>query len=148
MESPLILSIKKKEKNNEVSLQGNKSKFQKKFLLISKFETLFSVQIIEVLSGFLLVNSSSAVTPKFTVEPDNPTYADEGLPIVIDCAAEGDPKPTIQWDKDSVMNDFDDKRWVAVISAKNHKRQSVTAKRENSQTPKVLTAILTLPNLT
>jgi len=29
---------------------------------------------------------------------------------------------------------------VAVISAKNHKRQSVTAKREKSQTPKVLTA--------
>jgi len=27
------------------------------------------------------------------------------------------------------------------------KRQSVTAKREKSQTPKVLTAILTLPNL-
>jgi len=40
------------------------------------------------------------------------------------------------------------KRWVAVISAKNHKRQSVTAKQEKSQTPKVLTAILTLPNLT
>jgi len=37
---------------------------------------------------------------------------------------------------------------VAVISIKNHKRQSVTAKREKSQTPKVLTAILTLPNLT
>ena len=42
---------------------------------------------------------------------------------------------------------------VAVISAKNHKRQrrkrqSVIAKREKSQTPKVLTAILTLPNLT
>jgi len=42
---------------------------------------------------------------------------------------------------------------VAVISAKNHKRQrrkrqSVTAKREKSQTPKVFTAILTLPNLT
>ena len=45
----------------------------------------------------------------------------------------------------------------AVISAKNHKRQrrkrqserqSVTAEREKSQTPKVLTAILTLPNLT
>jgi len=40
---------------------------------------------------------------------------------------------------------------VAVISAKNHKRQrrkrqSVTAKREKSQTPKFLTAILTLPN--
>ena len=43
--------------------------------------------------------------------------------------------------------------WVAVISAKNHKRrrrkrQSVTAERERSQTPKVLTAIQTLPNLT
>jgi len=37
---------------------------------------------------------------------------------------------------------------VAVISAKNHKRQAVTAKLEKSQTPKVLTAILTLPNLT
>jgi len=42
---------------------------------------------------------------------------------------------------------------VAVISAKKHKRQrrkrqSVTAKREKSQTPKVLTAILALPNLT
>jgi len=42
---------------------------------------------------------------------------------------------------------------VAVISAKNHKRQrrmrqSVTAKREKSQTPKVLTTILTLSNLT
>jgi len=40
---------------------------------------------------------------------------------------------------------------VAVMSAKNHKRQrrkcqSVTAKREKS--PKVLTEILTLPNLT
>jgi len=42
---------------------------------------------------------------------------------------------------------------VAVITAKNHvrqrrKRQSVTAKREKSQTLKVLTSILTLPNLT
>jgi len=45
------------------------------------------------------------------------------------------------------------KFWVAVISAKNHKRQrrkrqSVTAKREKSQTPKVLATILTLPNQT
>jgi len=47
----------------------------------------------------------------------------------------------------------DNNRGVAVISGKNHKRQrrkreSVTAKREKSQTPKFLTAILTLPNLT
>jgi len=39
------------------------------------------------------------------------------------------------------------------MSAKKHKRQrrerqSVTAKWEKSQTPKFLTAILTLPNLT
>jgi len=44
-------------------------------------------------------------------------------------------------------------RRVAVISAQNHKRQRrkrqpVTAKRNKSQTPKVLTAIPTLPNLT
>ena len=42
---------------------------------------------------------------------------------------------------------------VAVISAKNHKRQrckrqSVTAKREKSQTPNFITAIQTSPNLT
>jgi len=42
---------------------------------------------------------------------------------------------------------------VAVISAKKpkrqrRKRQSVTAKREKSQTPQFLTAIQTLPNLT
>jgi len=42
---------------------------------------------------------------------------------------------------------------IAVISAKNRKRQRrkrqyVTAKREKSQTPKVLPAILTSPNLT
>jgi len=41
----------------------------------------------------------------------------------------------------------------AFDSAKNHKRQrrkrqSVTAKREKSQTPKILNTILTLPNLT
>ena len=41
-----------------------------------------------------------------------------------------------------------EQRWVAVISGKNHKRQrrkrqSVTAKRGKSQTPKFLTAILT-----
>ena len=47
---------------------------------------------------------------------------------------------------DSSVNVF--KERLAVISAKNHERQSVTAKREKSQTPKVLTAILALPNLT
>jgi len=52
----------------------------------------------------------------------------------------------------STFNFFMKKR-VAVISAKNlkrqrRKRQSITVKRGKSLTPKVLTAILTLPNLT
>jgi len=47
-----------------------------------------------------------------------------------------------------VSETFTNEVWVGVISAKNHKRQSVTAKREKSQRPKVLTAILALPNLT
>ena len=34
------------------------------------------------------------------------------------------------------------------LKRQRRKRQSVTAKREKSQTPKVLIAILTLPNLT
>jgi len=43
----------------------------------------------------------------------------------------------------------DGRPWgVAVMSAKNHKRQSVIAKREKLQTPNVLTTIRTLPNLT
>jgi len=57
------------------------------------------------------------------------------------------PKP-VSFNRDTLCV-----RGVAVISAKNHKRQrrkrqSVTPKREKSQTPKVLTAILTLPSLT
>ncbi|XP_075214156.1 inactive tyrosine-protein kinase 7-like [Lycorma delicatula] len=51
------------------------------------------------------------VTPKFDVLPQNPTEAFEGYPIMLDCTAEGDPKPTIQWDKNSQMNDFDSKRF-------------------------------------
>ncbi|RZF35776.1 hypothetical protein LSTR_LSTR012074 [Laodelphax striatellus] len=50
-------------------------------------------------------------TPKFVVLPRNPTEAFEGYSIQMDCVAEGDPKPTIQWDKNSVMNDFDSKRF-------------------------------------
>ncbi|XP_054284012.1 inactive tyrosine-protein kinase 7-like isoform X2 [Macrosteles quadrilineatus] len=51
------------------------------------------------------------VTPKFVVLPQNPTDAFEGYPVIMDCIAEGDPKPTIQWDKDTVMNDFDQRRF-------------------------------------
>jgi len=39
-------------------------------------------------------------------------------------------------------------QWGSCHKRQRRTRQSVTAKREKSQTPKVLTAILTLPNLT
>jgi PTK7 protein tyrosine kinase 7 len=44
------------------------------------------------------------------VAPLNPTEAFEGNAVMIHCIAEGDPKPTIQWDKDSRLNGFDQKR--------------------------------------
>jgi len=52
-----------------------------------------------------------------------------------------------------IAEEYAKRDWVAVKSVKNNKRQRrkrqpVTAKREKSQTPKVLTAILTLCNLT
>lgn len=53
-----------------------------------------------------------AVYPKFSVAPLNPTEAVEGNSVMIHCVAEGDPKPTIQWDKDSRLNMFDQKRSV------------------------------------
>lgn len=54
---------------------------------------------------------SSIVAPKFTIQPQNPTEAIEGYPVMLHCAAEGDPKPTIQWDRDSRMNNLDNPRF-------------------------------------
>ncbi|XP_033223240.1 tyrosine-protein kinase-like otk isoform X2 [Belonocnema kinseyi] len=51
------------------------------------------------------------VSPKFTIQPQNPTEAIEGYPLMLHCAAEGDPKPTIQWDKDSRMNNLNGSRF-------------------------------------
>lgn len=34
---------------------------------------------------------------------------------MIDCVVEGDPKPMIQWDKNSRMNDFDNSRYYIYI---------------------------------
>lgn len=52
-----------------------------------------------------------SVAPKFSVLPKNPTEAVEGYSVMIDCVVEGDPKPMIQWDKNSRMNDFDKSRF-------------------------------------
>lgn len=50
------------------------------------------------------------MAPKFSVLPKNPTVAVEGSSVMIDCVVEGDPKPTVQWDKNLKMNDFDHSR--------------------------------------
>lgn len=54
-----------------------------------------------------MLTSFVSVAPKFSIAPKNPTEATEGHPIMIHCVVEGDPKPTVQWDKNLRMNDFD-----------------------------------------
>lgn len=51
-----------------------------------------------------------AVKPKFTILPKNMT-ATPGGSMLIDCAAAGFPMPTIQWDKNTVVNGFDERRF-------------------------------------
>ena len=53
----------------------------------------------------------STVSPRFLVTPKNPTEATEGEVLIIDCRAEGDPVPTISWDRNSIMNGFDPHRF-------------------------------------
>ena len=71
-----------------------------------------------------------AVTPKFRVYPQNPTEAYEGYPIMIHCIADGDPKPTIKWDRNSNFSGFDRNRW---LETKNVMFRSVAAMLFNGQ---------------
>ncbi|XP_043256636.1 tyrosine-protein kinase-like otk [Colletes gigas] len=57
------------------------------------------------------INIDVIIAPKFTVQPQNPTEAIEGYPVMLHCAAEGDPKPTIQWDKDLRMSNLNNSRF-------------------------------------
>ncbi|XP_014250092.1 inactive tyrosine-protein kinase 7-like [Cimex lectularius] len=50
-------------------------------------------------------------SPKFAILPQNPTEVLEGSPLMLDCVAEGDPLPTIHWDKNSNMKNVDDVRY-------------------------------------
>lgn len=40
------------------------------------------------------------IAPKFVVKPQGPIQVNEMGSVMIHCAATGDPKPKIQWDKD------------------------------------------------
>lgn len=40
------------------------------------------------------------IAPKFIVKPQGPIQVNEMGSVMIHCAATGDPKPKIQWDKD------------------------------------------------
>ncbi|RWS05559.1 inactive tyrosine-protein kinase 7-like protein [Dinothrombium tinctorium] len=51
------------------------------------------------------------VSPKFVVLPSS-LKVFEGEYVTFDCVAEGDPKPTIHWDKDNSLNSFDSPRFV------------------------------------
>ena len=44
--------------------------------------------------------------PHFTQLPNNVTLSKEGHSVEFHCYAEGQPAPSIQWDKDSVLNGF------------------------------------------
>lgn len=65
------------------------------------------------------------VAPKFVVKPKDPTEAVEGSSVMIDCVVEGNPKPTIQWDKDSRMNDFDHSRYAILTYFLNKNKKIV-----------------------
>ncbi|KAK8786259.1 hypothetical protein V5799_023966 [Amblyomma americanum] len=48
--------------------------------------------------------------PRFTVQPST-TRAVEGYSAMLHCKATGDPSPTIQWDRNNVLNNFDPQRY-------------------------------------
>ncbi|KAK0085469.1 hypothetical protein PV325_005080 [Microctonus aethiopoides] len=56
------------------------------------------------------INIGVGIAPKFTQTPQDPTETTEGNSVMLHCAAEGDPTPQIQWDKDSRLNNLDDPR--------------------------------------
>lgn len=57
------------------------------------------------------INIDVVVAPKFVVPLKSPVEVNEGESLIINCVVEGDPEPTVQWDKNSKMNDFDISRF-------------------------------------
>ncbi|XP_037080569.1 inactive tyrosine-protein kinase 7-like [Pollicipes pollicipes] len=58
------------------------------------------------------INVTIIVTPKFLVTPSNPTEAVAGRPLLLDCQAYGRPEPSVQWDRNSRLNDLDETRFT------------------------------------
>lgn len=52
--------------------------------------------------------------PVLKVRPTNATVY-EGESVMLDCAANGDPLPTIQWDKNHVTGSFDMQRFQVML---------------------------------
>ncbi|XP_049864534.1 inactive tyrosine-protein kinase 7-like [Schistocerca gregaria] len=82
------------------------------------------------------INIDVIVTPKFTVLPQNPTRAYEGHSVMIHCIAEGDPKPTIKWDRNSNFSALEQDRftvlkngtlWVKEVQLSDEGRYGCTA---------------------
>lgn len=66
--------------------------------------------IYRTLLAVLTSSLPHAVMPRFTVQP-SPTRAVEGYSAMLHCKATGDPLPTIQWDRNNVLNNFDPQRY-------------------------------------
>ena len=63
--------------------------------------------------GTITDSKSFTVTPKFTVLPKNPSEGYERSSVRLDCVAEGDPLPTIQWNNNFV--DISQERLVVFL---------------------------------
>ena len=51
-----------------------------------------------------------SVKPHFVVKPKN-TTAYEGYPAILHCVVEGNPHPNIEWDKNNVVDGFNQERF-------------------------------------
>ncbi|XP_046484566.1 inactive tyrosine-protein kinase 7 [Neodiprion pinetum] len=71
------------------------------------------------------------IAPKFTVQPQNLTEAIEGHSVMIDCSAEGDPKPKIQWMKNLKSNDLESPRFQVLQNGSLYIREVYLADEGN-----------------
>ena len=64
--------------------------------------------------------------PHFTLLPSNVTVSKEGQFVHFHCRAEGQPVPSIQWDKDSVLNGYPfDRYYLYTFNRLNYKKKTI-----------------------